>query len=113
MHNYPSDISREQFEIIRPELEGAKRKTKPRKYDLYDIFCAILYILRGGVQWRMLPSNFPSWKLVEIERRSIGRNDKTGVCKKVCKKTFRDRIVIGGFVYGEKEKAAGNNNDRQ
>ena len=57
MHNYPSDITREQFEIIRPDLEKAKRKTRPRKYDLYDIFCAVLYILRGGIQWRMLPKD--------------------------------------------------------
>ena len=42
MHNYPSDISRGQFELIRAELEQAKHKTKPRKYDLYDIFCAVL-----------------------------------------------------------------------
>ena len=26
VHNYPSDISVEQFEIIRPDLEGAKKK---------------------------------------------------------------------------------------
>ena len=64
MHNYPRDISREQFEIIREELEQAKRKTRPRKYDLYDIFCAVLYVLRGGIQWRMLPSDFPKWQLV-------------------------------------------------
>ena len=49
MHNYPSDVTREQFEIIRPDLEAAKKKTKPRKYDLYDIFCAVLYVLRGVV----------------------------------------------------------------
>ena len=51
MHNYPSDITREQFKIIRLDLEQAKKKTCPRKYDLYDIFCAVL---RGGIQWRML-----------------------------------------------------------
>lgn len=64
MHNYPSDISREKFEIIREDLEKAKRKTRPRKTDLYDIFCAIMYIIKGGIQWRMLPSDFPNWKLV-------------------------------------------------
>ena len=31
MHNYPSNISRGQFELIRAELEQAKHKTKPRK----------------------------------------------------------------------------------
>ena len=33
MHKYPSDITREQFEIIRQDLEKAKKKTRPRKYD--------------------------------------------------------------------------------
>ena len=59
MHSYPSDITREEFEIIRKELESAKKSTKPRKVDLYDIFCAILYIIKGGIQWRMLPCDFP------------------------------------------------------
>ena len=64
MHNYPSDITKEQFEIIRKDLENAKKRTRPRKVDLYDVFCAILYLLKGGIQWRMLPSDFPNWKLV-------------------------------------------------
>ena len=64
MHHYPSDITREQFELIRKELEGAKKKTRPRKTDLYDVFCAVLYIVKGGIQWRMLPSDFPKWQLV-------------------------------------------------
>ena len=59
MHNDPSDITREQFEIIRQDLENAKKK-RPRKYDLYDIFCAVLYVIKGGIQWRMLPSDFPN-----------------------------------------------------
>lgn len=33
---YPSDISREQFEQIRPLLESMRKKTKPRMVDLYD-----------------------------------------------------------------------------
>lgn len=64
MHNYPSDISREEFEIIRPALEGARKTTKPRKLDLYDVFCAVLYLLKSGCQWRMLPSDFPKWSTV-------------------------------------------------
>ena len=35
--SYPSDITREQFEVIRPILERAAKRTHPRKYDLYDI----------------------------------------------------------------------------
>ena len=55
---YPSDISREQFARIQPLLEGARKKTKPRTVDLYDVFCGILYTLRTGCQWRALPSDF-------------------------------------------------------
>lgn len=62
--SYPSDISREQFEHIRPLLESAREKTKPRKLDLYDIFCAILYLNKTGCQWRALPSDFPKWRSV-------------------------------------------------
>jgi transposase len=61
---YPSDITRQQFEVIRPILESAQKKTKPRKVDQYDVFCALLYLLKSGCQWRMLPTDFPKWKLV-------------------------------------------------
>ncbi|MGQ5523109.1 IS5 family transposase [Chitinimonas sp. PSY-7] len=61
---YPSDVSREQFETIRPLLESARKKTCPRRVDLYDVFCAVLYLLKSGCQWRMLPSEFPKWRTV-------------------------------------------------
>jgi len=61
---YPSDISGEQFERIRPLLESARKITRPRTVDLYDVFCAVLYLLKGGCQWRMLPSEFPKWPTV-------------------------------------------------
>lgn len=58
---YPSDISREQFAVILPILESSRKKTKPRKVDLYDIFCGILYVLKTGCQWRALPKEYPRW----------------------------------------------------
>ncbi len=59
--SYPSDISREQFDKIRPLLEGARRQTKPRSVDLYEVFCGLLYLLKTGCQWRMIPHEFPPW----------------------------------------------------
>lgn len=35
---YHSDISREQFAQIQTILESARKKTKPRTVDLYDVF---------------------------------------------------------------------------
>ena len=63
---YPSDITREQFEIIRKDLEGARKATHPRKYDLYDIFCAVLYLLKEGCTWRAIPHDYPNWRLYAI-----------------------------------------------
>lgn len=61
---YPSDISREQFEQIREILESARKKTKPRKVDLYEVFCGLLYMLKSGCLWRMLPKEYPKWRTV-------------------------------------------------
>ena len=36
--SYLSDISREQFEPLQAIFEQAKKKTKPRVVDLYDVF---------------------------------------------------------------------------
>ena len=33
MRQYPSEISREEYNLIREDLEGAKKTTRPRKYD--------------------------------------------------------------------------------
>ena len=30
--------------------------------DLYDVFCGVLYLLKGGCQWRMLPADFRDWR---------------------------------------------------
>lgn len=76
---YPSDITREQFEKILPMLESARKKTKPRKVDLYDVFCGTLYVIKSGCQWRMLPSDFPRWRTVHsyFQIWSKKKNKKT------------------------------------
>lgn len=61
---YPSDITRDEFEKIKDILEEARKKTKPRTIDLYDAFCGVQYILKTGCQWRMLPHDFPKWRSV-------------------------------------------------
>jgi transposase len=61
---YPIDISKEAFEEIRPLLESIREQTKPRTVDLYEVFCGVLYLLKSGCQWRMLPSEYPKWRTV-------------------------------------------------
>lgn len=61
--SYPSDITREQFSIVRHTLETAKKETHPRDIDIYDIFCGVLYRLREGCRWRSLPHDYPKWQI--------------------------------------------------
>lgn len=79
MCNYPSNISREEFELIREAHESAKKKTKPRKVDLYEVFCAILYVLKSGCQWDMLPSDFPKKSTVFYYFQSWTREGESGI----------------------------------
>ena len=88
MHNYPSDITREEFAIIEKDLEAAKKTTKPRKMDLYDIFCAVLYLVKSGCQWRMLPADFPKRGIVRYyyDVWAKEREDGTTLLSEVLKK---------------------------
>jgi len=76
---YPSDINRTQFELIKDELETAKKTTRPRKIDLYEIFCAILYVLKNGITWRALPHDYPDWKLVYYYNTIWGEKNEAGL----------------------------------
>lgn len=90
---YPSDVSRAQFEKIRPILEGARKKTKPRTIDLYDAFCGVLYVLKSGCQWRMLPSDFPKWRSVHeyFQIWSDKGNNNQSLLDQALKKAGRGR----------------------
>lgn len=85
---YPSDISRKQFEPIRERLEKFKKRTKPRTIDLYDVFCGILYVLKSGCQWRMLPSDFPKWRTVHEYYSQWGKreNEEPSLLEQILKK---------------------------
>src|SRR5690606_40541183 len=39
--------------------EALARHGRPRKWTLREIMNAIFYVMRGGIGWRLLPSDFP------------------------------------------------------
>ncbi len=60
MTNYPTNVSDSQWQIILKYLNVDRN----RKYDLREILNAILYLVKTGCQWRMLPGDFAPWKTV-------------------------------------------------
>jgi len=91
MKSYPSDLTDGQWQFIKNIL-GDERK---RQHSLRQIWNAILYLVKTGCQWRMLPKCFPHWaavyyyfkkwkrdgafeeildKLNAVHRQSVGKN---------------------------------------
>jgi len=68
-------VSREPFGQILPILKPARKRTKPRTVDLYEVWCAVLYWLRTGCLWRALPGDFPKWRTVHSYFAKWGRLD--------------------------------------
>jgi putative transposase len=60
MTTYPTNVSDSQWQIIAKYLDTERN----RKYDLREIVTAILYLVKAGCQWRMLPGDFAPWKTV-------------------------------------------------
>ena len=60
---YASDVTDRQWQLIRqllpPRSERGRRPIHRRR-----IINAILYVVRTGCQWRMLPKDFPNWSTV-------------------------------------------------
>ncbi len=61
---YPSDLTDEQWQLIRPLLPPTSRVGRPRQVCRRQVINAILYVNRTGCQWRQLPRDFPNWRTV-------------------------------------------------
>jgi putative transposase len=73
---YPTDLTDEQWQILRKLLPRPSRRGAPRTVCRRAVVNAILYVLRSGCAWRFLPHEFPKWKTVYGIFRSW-RNDGT------------------------------------
>ena len=96
--SYPSDITREQYELIRYQLETVRKETHPREIDSYDVFCGILYRIREGCRWRSLPHDYPNWKLCYYHY-NIWRKAEEGeesVFDRVLRELVESERVING-----------------
>jgi transposase len=59
-----SDITDEQWELLKGFIPAAKPGGRPREVDPREIVNAIFYILSAGCPWRLLPHDFPVWQTV-------------------------------------------------
>ena len=60
---YPTDLSDDEWAILRPLLPAAKPGGRPRAHHTCELLDAIFYVVRGGCAWRLLPHDFPPWQI--------------------------------------------------
>lgn len=60
---YDTDLTDAQWAYIQPMLPKLPRRGRPPT-DRRRVLNAILYMLKGGIPWRLLPSSFPPWHTV-------------------------------------------------
>lgn len=61
---YPSDLTDEQWLLLKDWLPDAKPGGRPRATDLREVVNALLYLVRNGCTWRSLPHDLPPWRTV-------------------------------------------------
>jgi putative transposase len=60
MNNYATDLTDSQWQRIEKYHDTARK----REYNLREVWNALLYLLKTGCQWRMLPVEFGEWTAI-------------------------------------------------
>jgi putative transposase len=61
---YPTDLTDSQWNISKELIPPAKLGGRRRTLDMRQVLNAIVYVVVGGIKWRMLPREYPKWKSV-------------------------------------------------
>ncbi len=61
---YPSDLTDEQWELLEPLVPALSPEAAYHVHARRELVNAILYVLRSGCPWRLLPHEFPAWGTV-------------------------------------------------
>jgi len=114
---YPSDLTSKEWKrvrhfFVRSDPRGSKGVHKKRA-----IVNAILYVVKGGISWRMLPNDLPPWKTVYDHFRRL---NERGIWEKVVfflnkhsrKKQGREKNPTCGIVDSQSVKTIYNSSDR-
>jgi putative transposase len=58
---YPSDLTDKEWEILEPLIPAISPEAVNVQYTRREIVNGILYVLRSGCPWRMVPHDLPAW----------------------------------------------------
>jgi transposase len=67
--SYPSDVSDDEWAFVSPYLTLMREAAPQQEYSLRAVFNGLRYIVRTGMQWRMMPNDLPLWHTVYQQTR--------------------------------------------
>jgi transposase len=62
--SYPSDVSDDEWAFVAPYLTLMTEDAPQREHSLREVFNGLRYIVRTGMQWRMMANDLPPWYTV-------------------------------------------------
>jgi putative transposase len=80
---YQSDLKDQEWKWLKrflPQPSAPGTRGRPQEWPMREIVNALLYLLRTGCQWRMLPHDLPPWQTVYYHHRKWRL---TGIWEKV------------------------------
>lgn len=91
--SYPTDLTDEQWNIMASFIPSDALTGRPRRLSLREITDAVLYIVRAGCAWRLLPHDFPAWQSVYYY---FNKWKKNGTWERIHNNLFRETRICEG-----------------
>jgi len=106
---YPRDMSDAQWKAIQPLIPPAKWGGRPRDVDMRCIINGILYLVRGGGSWRMLPTEYGPWPTVygyfrEFQRQGVWQQIHDRLREKVRRKAGKKSTPSAAIIDSQSVK---------
>lgn len=113
---YSTDLTDKQWELIEPIFKSTKGVNFV-KHSKRDLINAVLYLVKTGCQWRLLPNDFPPHDTVwSFYRRAVksGKWEKAmdTLVKKVREDAGRSPTPTYGLIDSQSAKTTSASNDR-
>ncbi len=99
---YPTDLKYTEWQLI-ADYFPRHRLGRPRKREMWQLLNAVLYVVRTGCPWRMLPTNLPPWQTVygyfrRWKKNGLGERINEALVKKVRVKQGRQAEPSAGIL---------------
>jgi putative transposase len=115
-NRYQTDLTDAQWALLQPHMPAPAGTGRPRA-DLREVTNGILYLVRSGCQWRLLPKCFPPWSTVHTWYRRWRTDGTLGVIHdalwRLCRRQAgRDESPASSAVDSQSVKAAGQGGEK-